>query len=287
MNPIQREFMAKNTPVAKEDLPGLAEADRFAAERKIYDDRIKIQKDELNKNQTEIMNSFVKGTPMSEADIKRQQKSDNRINSREAKLAPLTIRDLELGGSKRKSRKPRKMTSKKRKPRKPRKIQSKKSKKRKSRKMKGGNNIGANCSDPNFSIYNTNLLKLFPYKGGSDKPPGFDSPTVQISEEEQTRRTLEEQTRLEEERRRREEEARRNIYEAETIVPDDDEERSVHYFSDNEFGNEFDIDNENNSGGMKKRKSKKRKNKKQLTKKRNKKGGEFTSENPYSESPQF
>lgn len=28
----------------------------------------------------------------------------------------------------------------------------------------GGNNIGANCNDPNYSIYNTNLLKLFPYK---------------------------------------------------------------------------------------------------------------------------
>jgi hypothetical protein len=28
----------------------------------------------------------------------------------------------------------------------------------------GGNNIGANCNDPNFSIYNTNLLKMFPYK---------------------------------------------------------------------------------------------------------------------------
>jgi hypothetical protein len=31
----------------------------------------------------------------------------------------------------------------------------------------GGNNIGANCNDPNFSIFNTNLLKLFPYKGGN------------------------------------------------------------------------------------------------------------------------
>jgi hypothetical protein len=28
--------------------------------------------------------------------------------------------------------------------------------------MKGGN-FGENCPDPNFSIYNTNLLKLFPY----------------------------------------------------------------------------------------------------------------------------
>lgn len=36
----------------------------------------------------------------------------------------------------------------------------------KSKKFRGGNNIGGNCSDPNFSIYNTNLLKLFPYKGG-------------------------------------------------------------------------------------------------------------------------
>ena len=26
-----------------------------------------------------------------------------------------------------------------------------------------GNGYGANCNDPNYSIYNTNLLKLFPY----------------------------------------------------------------------------------------------------------------------------
>ena len=43
---------------------------------------------------------------------------------------------------------------------------SRKRKFRKIKKIRGGNNIGANCSDPNFSIYNTNLLKLFPYKGG-------------------------------------------------------------------------------------------------------------------------
>lgn len=46
---------------------------------------------------------------------------------------------------------------------------NKKSKRRITRKnykkkhsMKGGN-FGGNCPDPNFSIYNTNLLKLFPY----------------------------------------------------------------------------------------------------------------------------
>jgi hypothetical protein len=31
-------------------------------------------------------------------------------------------------------------------------------------KMRGGRNIGANCNDPNFSIYNTRGLTLFPYK---------------------------------------------------------------------------------------------------------------------------
>jgi hypothetical protein len=44
---------------------------------------------------------------------------------------------------------------------------TRKSKKRVTRKiykkqMRGGN-FGGNCPDPNFSIYNTNLLKLFPY----------------------------------------------------------------------------------------------------------------------------
>jgi len=38
-----------------------------------------------------------------------------------------------------------------------------------SRKLAGGGvrfgtGIGSNCNDPNQSIFNTNLLKLFPYK---------------------------------------------------------------------------------------------------------------------------
>ena len=44
----------------------------------------------------------------------------------------------------------------------------KRRKSRKSRKMKGGmrygTGVGANCFDPNFSIYNTPTLSLFPYK---------------------------------------------------------------------------------------------------------------------------
>jgi len=38
---------------------------------------------------------------------------------------------------------------------------------KKSRKHRGGamygRGYGANCNDPNYSIYNTNMLKLFPY----------------------------------------------------------------------------------------------------------------------------
>lgn len=41
-------------------------------------------------------------------------------------------------------------------------------KSRKTRKQKGGmcygNGVGSNSYDPNYSIYNTNMLKLFPYK---------------------------------------------------------------------------------------------------------------------------
>lgn len=48
--------------------------------------------------------------------------------------------------------------------------QNRKSRKqnRTSRKLRGGmrygTGVGSNCNDPNYSIFNTNLLKLFPYK---------------------------------------------------------------------------------------------------------------------------
>lgn len=63
----------------------------------------------------------------------------------------------EFGGRKRKSHRNRKHSKKGRKTRKNRK-----------QKQKGGkcygNGVGANSYEPNYSIYNTNLLKLFPYK---------------------------------------------------------------------------------------------------------------------------
>ena len=50
-----------------------------------------------------------------------------------------------------------------------RKTRVKKTRVRKTRvrKFKGGNNIGGICDTGNFSIYNTNMLKLFPYRGGN------------------------------------------------------------------------------------------------------------------------
>ena len=67
-----------------------------------------------------------------------------------------TTRDNSFGGRKRKT------YSKTKKGRKARKYN------RKSRKQKGGmcfgNGVGANSYDPNYSIYNTNMLKLFPYR---------------------------------------------------------------------------------------------------------------------------
>ena len=47
------------------------------------------------------------------------------------------------------------------------KLKKKQIKSKKTNTLKGGmvygNGYGANCNDPNYSIYNTNLLKLFPY----------------------------------------------------------------------------------------------------------------------------
>jgi hypothetical protein len=62
------------------------------------------------------------------------------------------------------------MTKQMRKKSKRRILKSRRGKKsrRHTRKQRGGmcfgNGVGANSSNPNFSIYNTNLLKLFPYR---------------------------------------------------------------------------------------------------------------------------
>jgi hypothetical protein len=142
---IQREIMANATPITDPvELNRLAEADRIAEEREKNDNEIRRINSELERQRINTLKSFPT-TPMSEEDIRRQNREDElhnkRVNSEAAKSRRLRLSDL--GGSRRR-----------------------KYKKTRGGNRIGGNNIGANCSDPNFSIYNTNMLKLFPYKGG-------------------------------------------------------------------------------------------------------------------------
>ena len=164
---IQAEFMKNSTPITDpKELRLLAKYDRNSQERERFNNEVININNNLEKERIKGMKGWAV-TPMSPEDIQKQEEQDRidnqRINSEESKEQKLTIFDL--GGSKRK----------------------KNMKKRKTRRMKGGNvdtlgsadfnpnlaydskqaggqNIGANCSDPNFSIYNTRELTLFPYK---------------------------------------------------------------------------------------------------------------------------
>lgn len=93
---------------------------------------------------------------ISEDSIVSDQGDTTREDSR------MSIGELDFGGRRRKTRK----GKKNRKTRKGRK--SRKSRKMRGHKQRGGmrygTGVGANCFDPNFSIYNTPTLSLFPYK---------------------------------------------------------------------------------------------------------------------------
>jgi hypothetical protein len=150
---IQQEMMKGATPITDTiELNRLVEADRIAEERERNDNEIRRINADLERQRINTITSFP-STPMSPEDARRQQQQDEldnaRVNSTAAKARKLTLADL--GGSKRRHRKGKK---------------ARKSKKLRGGNRFGGNNIGANCYDPNFSIYNTNMLKLFPYKGG-------------------------------------------------------------------------------------------------------------------------
>jgi hypothetical protein len=111
---------------------------------------------------------------MSEISSLKSGNTTREDSSRNSSQGSLHLSDLE-GGRRRKTRKTRKgkksrKTRKTRKGKKSRKTRKcKKDKKsRKTRKMKGGalygTGVGANNFDPNYSIYNTRELTLFPYK---------------------------------------------------------------------------------------------------------------------------
>ena len=182
----------------------------------------------------------------------------------------------------------------------------------------GGNNIGSNCNDPNFSIYNTNMLKLFPYKGGKAIPPESNMELLRTPE------GLEE----EERQRRLEEEDEESIHNIEDIsdldlsenndsINSDDERRrdiqndfirgenindsSIHYLDDSDMS---ELRLSDLGGGSKQKKSKKgrksrkskkgRKSKKsrkarKSRKSRKRKGGNLYLDDPYknNEGPQY
>jgi hypothetical protein len=163
---IQAEFMKGSTPITDpKELKLLAESEKLEQEREKYNDEIIKIKNNLESQRIKGMKGWAV-SPMSPEDIRRQElqdKIDNeRVNSKVAKERKLTIYDL--GGSKRKTMK-----------------------KNRTYRLRGGNvdelgsadfnanlaydskqiggrNVGANCYDPNFSIYNTRTLQLFPYK---------------------------------------------------------------------------------------------------------------------------
>ena len=77
-----------------------------------------------------------------------------------------TLNDSSGGRTRRrKMKKQKRVTIKKRKGTRKYRNSSSKYKIRRTRKYKkGGANIGCNTNDPNFSIYNTKMLQMFPYK---------------------------------------------------------------------------------------------------------------------------
>lgn len=85
-----------------------------------------------------------------------------------------TVEDISYGGrrtrkirnkrNKRGKRKTRQTRKKRITTRRKTKQHRRRGRKTRGRKTRGGSNVGCNTSDPNFSIYNTQMLKLFPYK---------------------------------------------------------------------------------------------------------------------------
>uniref|UniRef100_A0A6C0AQ83 Uncharacterized protein n=1 Tax=viral metagenome TaxID=1070528 RepID=A0A6C0AQ83_9ZZZZ len=113
------------------------------------EDRIVFMEANKNKIAGEVMNKF--------------NKDENTQQEEEQEEEPSW-----LGGkkSKRKSKRKTRKTNKKSKRKTKRKLSKIRTNKKKNFKggMCFGNGVGANTNDPNFSIYNTNLTKLFPYK---------------------------------------------------------------------------------------------------------------------------
>jgi hypothetical protein len=110
------------------------------------DDSMNTTRESINSNNGN--DSFgEEGSSLNLSDLNVSNTSNSSVNT--------TREDVSFGGKKKRRRTIKKQTKRT-------------MKKRKGRKQRGGtcygNGVGANNYDPNFSIHNTNLLKLFPYK---------------------------------------------------------------------------------------------------------------------------
>lgn len=90
--------------------------------------------------------------------------SDLNEDEDEISLGNTTIEDSSIGGKKRRTMKKRRMTKKRKTMKKRKSVKKRKHTKKQKGGMCYGNGVGANSYDPNFSIYNTRELELFPYK---------------------------------------------------------------------------------------------------------------------------
>ena len=119
----------------------------------------------INHSQGSLHLSDLNDSRVSQGSLHLSDLDDSRVSQGSLHLSDLgnltndsvnTTRENSFGGRKHKT------YSKTKKGRKARKYNGK------SRKQKGGmcfgNGVGSNSYDPNYSIYNTNILKLFPYR---------------------------------------------------------------------------------------------------------------------------
>ena len=90
------------------------------------------------------------------------------LNTSNISSTNTTKEDISIGGKKRKTMKKRKTIKKRKTMKKCKTLRKRNYSRKNNRKQRGGtcygNGVGANSYDPNFSIYNTRELQLFPYK---------------------------------------------------------------------------------------------------------------------------
>jgi hypothetical protein len=121
--------------------------------------------DTINESMTNIGDDYDYNNDSNNMTMDSLHLSDLNEDENESSLGNTTIEDDSIGGKKRRrTMKKRKMMKKRKTMKKIRTTKKRKQTKKQKGGMCYGNGVGANSYDPNFSIYNTRELELFPYK---------------------------------------------------------------------------------------------------------------------------